>query len=148
MLTLPSDLTQQIEQHGIDAYPYEGCGLLLGQHNETGNVVVAIRPMQNVWPVESEKPERFRIDEKEWLSAEFEAMHDGLDIVGIFHSHPDHPAIASPRDLAWASWPGYSYLITEIRGGKALTNRSWQLSHDRSGFVEEEIAIVTIAVSS
>ncbi len=138
MLTLPSDLTQQIEQHGIDAYPYEGCGLLLGQHNETGNVVVAIRPMQNVWPVESEKPERFRIDEKEWLSAEFEAMQSGLDIVGIFHSHPDHRA----------SWPGYSYLITEIRGGKALTNRSWQLSHDRSGFVEEEIAIVNIAVSS
>jgi proteasome lid subunit RPN8/RPN11 len=147
MLTLPSNLTEQIEQHGIDSYPYEGCGLLLGQHSATGNVVVAIRPMQNVWPVEAEKPERFRIDEQAWLSAELDAMQHDLDIVGIFHSHPDHPAVASPRDLAWASWPGYSYLITEIRGDKALANRSWQLSDDRSGFYEEEVAVVNTAIS-
>ena len=146
MLTLPSDLTQQIEQHGIDAYPYEGCGLLLGQHNGRG---------MSLWPfgrcrmsgLSNRKSRNASASMKEWLSAEFEAMHDGLDIVGIFTA-TDHPAMASPRDLAWASWPGYSYLITEIRGGKALANRSWQLSHDRSGFVEEEIAIVTIVVSS
>jgi proteasome lid subunit RPN8/RPN11 len=104
--------------------------------------------MQNVWPVEAEKPERFRIDEKAWLSAELDAMQNDLDIIGIFHSHPDHPAVASPRDLAWASWPGYSYLITEIRGGKALANRSWQLSDDRSGFYEEEVAIIEPTTSN
>lgn len=146
MLTIPSDLSDQIEQHGSDAYPYEGCGLLLGQHSETGNVVVAIRPMQNVWPVEAEKAVRFRIDEQAWLSAELDAMQQGLDIVGVFHSHPDHPATASPRDLAWASWPGYSYLITEIRDGAAHAHRSWQLKPDRTGFEEEVIAIVEPAV--
>jgi proteasome lid subunit RPN8/RPN11 len=46
------------------------------------------------------------------------ALRRGLDIIGIYHSHPIHPPVASPRDLAWATWPGYSYLITEVRDGQ------------------------------
>ena len=67
---------------------FEGCGLLLGQHSEAGNVVVAIRPMQNVWPVEAEKPERFRIDEKAWLSAELDAMQNDSTSSAFFTATP------------------------------------------------------------
>jgi proteasome lid subunit RPN8/RPN11 len=64
---------------------------------------------------------------------------NGLDVIGIFHSHPDDVPVASPRDLAWASWPGYSYLITQVLKGEPTFSRSWQLQADRSGFFEEEI---------
>lgn len=142
MLTIPNQLQQEIGRHGVAAYPNEGCGLLLGYQDGARKVVEAIRPMRNVWPVEAEKPVRFKIDEADWVAAELDAMQRGLDIIGVFHSHPDHPAVASPRDLAWASWPGYSYLITEIRDGTARANRSWQLKDDRSGFVEEDVVVV------
>lgn len=142
MLILPSSIHALIAAHGADAYPNEGCGLLLGAVDEDGrNVVVDARPLPNVWPVESEKPERFRIATEDWRDVELSAMADGLDVIGIFHSHPDHPPVASPRDLAWASWPGYSYLITQVVGGQPAHSRSWQLAADRSGFVEEVVEV-------
>ena len=127
--------------HGESAYPYEGCGVLLGQVVQGDNLVTEIRELDNVWPVQEEKRERFRIAEDDWRDAEFAAMMSDLDIVGIFHSHPDCEPIASPRDLNWASWPGYSYIITEVRDGQPTHSRSWQLLEDRSGFFEEEIEI-------
>ncbi|WP_374687833.1 Mov34/MPN/PAD-1 family protein [Promineifilum sp.] len=139
MLILTNELHQSIRAHGAASYPYEGCGLLLGRAEDSRNVVLAIQPLPNVWPVESEKPERFRIAEDDWRDAELEAMGEGLDVIGIFHSHPDHPPVASPRDLAWASWPGYSYLITQVIAGQPGLSRSWQLTPDRGSFVEEEI---------
>ena len=141
MLTISKEIQEQIEAHGVMAYPYEGCGLLLGTAVADNNIVSTIRPTQNVWPVEAEKPVRFRIDEQEWVQAELEAMRQGLDVIGVFHSHPDSPPVASPRDLAWAAFAGYSYLITEIRQCVPHNGRSWQLLPDRSGFVEEEIEI-------
>jgi proteasome lid subunit RPN8/RPN11 len=101
--------------------------------------------MKNVWPKESEKPIRFRIDPQAWQQVEMEAMMKGLDVIGIFHSHPDDVPVASPRDLAWASWPGYSYLITQVLKGEPTFSRSWQLQADRSGFFEEEIEEVISA---
>lgn len=139
MLKLSKTLHERIKAHGIASYPYEGCGLLLGTAGDDGNIVTDIRELPNVWPVEEEKRVRFRIAEDDWRDVELEAMLDGLDVVGVFHSHPDHPPVASPRDLAWAAWPGYSYLITEIRGGEPVGSRSWQLEQDRTGFVEEPV---------
>lgn len=141
MLVLSKSMHERIAAHGAASYPYEGCGLLLGLAENGRNVVVDARPLANVWPVESEKPERFRIAEDDWRDVELEAMSKGLDVVGIFHSHPDHPPVASPRDLAWASWPGYSYLITQVVNGRAALSRSWQLAADRSSFVEEALEI-------
>ncbi len=142
MLRLTIPLHTQLAHWGAQAYPYEGCGLLLGELADGVKVVRAIRPMRNVWPVEEEKRVRFRLDEKEWISAEFAAAAQGLDILGIFHSHPDHAPIASPRDLAWAAWPGYSYLITEIRAGQPQGSRSWELNPARTAFEEESIEIM------
>jgi proteasome lid subunit RPN8/RPN11 len=99
--------------------------------------------MDNVWPVAEEKPIRFSIDPQAWQQAELEAMKNGLDVIGIFHSHPDDVPVASPRDLAWASWPGYSYMITQVLKGKPTYSQSWQLKADRSGFDEEEITVIS-----
>ncbi|MCB8943881.1 MAG: M67 family metallopeptidase [Ardenticatenaceae bacterium] len=139
MLKFSKELHEQIKAHGVASYPYEGCGLLLGLVENGDNVVTAVQPMANVWPEESEKPIRFLIDPQAWQKAEVEAMMNGLDVIGIFHSHPDDVPVASPRDLAWASWPGYSYLITQVLNGEPTFSRSWQLQTDRSGFFEEEI---------
>lgn len=141
MLHLTTDLHAVIARHGVASYPYEGCGLLLGEMTGTAKVVRAVRPLPNVWPAVEERRVRFRIDERAWLAAELEAAAQGLDIIGIFHSHPDHPPVASPRDLAWAAWRGYSYLITEIRAGQAQDSLSWELNPERTAFVEEMIQV-------
>jgi proteasome lid subunit RPN8/RPN11 len=139
MLILSQKLKEQITSLAEDAYPYEGCGLLVGVAENEDNIVHAAITVPNVWAVKEERRVRFRIDEMDLVNAELEAAEKGLDIIGIFHSHPDHPPIASQRDLAWATWPGYSYLITEVREGRSGQHRSWQLLPDRSGFNEEEI---------
>ncbi|VAW40989.1 hypothetical protein MNBD_CHLOROFLEXI01-1400 [hydrothermal vent metagenome] len=139
MLILTEEIHEAIKAHGEASYPFEGCGLLLGQAEAGNNSVTEIRPMRNVWPVEAEKPIRFSIDPDAWQQAEVAAMMAGLDVIGIFHSHPDDVPVASPRDLAWASWPGYSYLITQVLKGTPTYSQSWQLAADRSGFVEEDI---------
>lgn len=141
MLRLSDALQAQINAQGAAAYPYEGCGLLLGHTNGEENVVTGLFPVENQWEVEEEKRERFQITPEDMFAAEVAAMNQGVDIIGIYHSHPDHDPVASPRDLAWATWPGYSYLITEVRDGQPGESRSWQLQRDRSGFEEEKIEI-------
>jgi proteasome lid subunit RPN8/RPN11 len=142
MLKIDKRLKEKIESYGAASYPYEGCGLLLGDQLNGDNVVSALFPVANSWEVEEEKRERFLISSQDMLKAELEAAAQGLDIVGIFHSHPDHPPIASPRDVAWAAWSGHSYLITEIRQGQPKQSRSWQLLPDRSGFEEEIVEFI------
>ena len=142
MLTIPQQIQKEIEAHGAASYPYEGCGLLLGQSENGNNHVEAIFPVENRWEVEEEKRIRFHITPDDMLQAELAAMRQGLDIIGIFHSHPDEEPVASPRDLAWATWPGYSYLITAVHEGEPGASRSWQLQDDRSGYMEEEVAIL------
>lgn len=139
MLRLTQALLTALGEAGVQAYPYEGCGLLLGIVDDGVNVISDLFPVPNRWEVKEEKRERFRISEGDMLRAELAAAEMGLDVVGVYHSHPDHPPIASPRDVAWAAWPGYSYLITEIRQGQPGLSRSWQLKPDRSGFAEEAI---------
>ncbi|MFW5943514.1 MAG: Mov34/MPN/PAD-1 family protein [bacterium] len=142
MLKVPADLMAEINAHGVTTYPYEGCGVLLGRDDDGDNLVAGIVPVENNWEVEEERRVRFQITPEDMLKAELLAMRRGLDVVGIFHSHPDDEPVASPRDLAWATWPGYSYLITEVRQGQPGDSRSWQLRPDRSGFVEEDIIIL------
>jgi proteasome lid subunit RPN8/RPN11 len=100
-----------------------------------------IFPVPNRWENEEEKSYRFLIHDQDMLQAELAAAAQDLDVIGIFHSHPDHPPDASLRDLAWAAWSGYSYLITEVRNSKPVRSRSWQLLIDRSGFEEEIVEI-------
>ena len=69
-----------------------------------------------------------------------EAERRGLDLVGVFHSHPDHPDLPSEYDREWAQ-PNFSYLITSVEKGTVLESRSWRLIEDRSAFVEEALFV-------
>jgi proteasome lid subunit RPN8/RPN11 len=142
MLHLSKAVYDQIAAHGAASYPHEGCGLLLGTSDDGRNTVVAAVAVANVWPVESEKSERFAIAPDEWARIQLEA-EDGLDVIGVFHSHPNHPPVASPRDLQWSGWKldGYSFLITQVVAGIPTLSRSWRLADDLAGFEEEEIEI-------
>lgn len=141
MLILSLELTQELGAHGIRTYPEEGCGLLLGKSEGERNLVSALFPVENHWGVVEQRRRRFRITPADMMQAEMAAADRDLDIVGVFHSHPDCEPVASPRDLAWAAWSGYSYLITEIRRGRVAGSRAWQLLPDRTGFIEEPVVI-------
>lgn len=121
------------------AYPNEGAGLLLGTAAAGGKTVTAILALENRWDG-AEQYHRFLLTPQDMLRGEQEAGRRGLDVVGIFHSHPDHPAEPSGFDRDWAL-PWYSYIITTVTKAGAVRSRSWLLKDDRSGYDEETIVL-------
>ncbi len=125
------------------AFPEEGCGLLLGpipdNFDAPGRAVEVdeARPQANVWDA-STRTKHYLIDPKMLAQVEAELSGTGRGIVGFFHSHPQAPAWPSPFDLAMAM-PCCSYWILQIHDGKFLDSRSWQRTEDGRSFVEEEI---------
>jgi len=89
---------------------------------------------------DSARHNRYLLTAEDTLRAEMEAMRRGLELVGVFHSHPDHPDQPSEFDREWAL-PWFSYLITSIQSGKAAKCRSWLLNDNRISFSEETIDI-------
>lgn len=132
-LVLPELLQAEMEMLARRGYPRECCGLLLGRGQEDGqHVVLYHHPTHNL----ASGDDRFEIDPEDYLAAESAAKSAGIAIVGVWHSHPDHPARPSPTDRALA-WPGWSYLIVSVNGGKVAELRSWRFLGD--DFAEEEI---------
>jgi proteasome lid subunit RPN8/RPN11 len=140
MLILPDAVLKQIQTHGQSAYPNEGVGLLLGTVTGRDKTAAGILELANSWPAD-EQFHRYQVGGDDMLKGELEAARRGLDVLGFFHSHPDHPAEPSTTDHAWATWPWYSYVITTIALGKATVTRSWQLREDRSAFDEEALSL-------
>src|SRR3990172_1868071 len=136
-LLIPSNLYSQISNHLQAAYPNEGAGILLGAANGDGKTVKAIKPFVNKFET-GEQYHRYLISARDMLDGETEAERLGLDVVGVFHSHPDHPAQASEYDREYAL-PWYSYLIISVQEGRAADAQSWVLSDDRTKFNEERI---------
>ncbi len=138
-IKITSHLLREIHTHGENAYPEEGAGLLLGSEQD------GFRSVQNLLKLENAREKtarynRYLITARDMLQGEKEAERLGLSIVGIFHSHPDHPNLPSEFDRDWAI-PWYSYLITSIQNATALDSKCWRLLDDRSGFSSEEIII-------
>ena len=132
-LQLPNDMLAQIHAHGEQAYPEEGAGFLIGNKGK----VEKILPLFNARE-DGARHNRFLITPEDYLKAESTADKFGLSLIGVFHSHPDHPNHPSEYDREWAQ-PFFSYVITSVKSGRALESRSWRLTEDRSNFVEEEI---------
>jgi proteasome lid subunit RPN8/RPN11 len=110
---------QQIMQHAMAMYPQECCGLLVGQ----GKLTIAVYPMENV---SSSTHDRYEIDPVAMLAVMKSIRGQDLSIIGIYHSHPDHPAAPSERDRQLA-WPEYSYLILSVSLGQVVDRQSWCL---------------------
>ena len=128
-----SDRTlESIQSHGAESYPEECCGFLLGRIRDSGNDVVATRPAANRRTEDRER--RFMIAPEDALAAENAAREQGLDVVGFYHSHPDHPAEPSQTDLDEATFPGYTYVIVSVRRGCPGEVTAWSLRADRSRF--------------
>ncbi|MGH2523437.1 MAG: M67 family metallopeptidase [Anaerolineales bacterium] len=139
MLIIHPIALRALQAHGEAAYPNEGAGLLLGRAVDGSKQVAGILPLENQWG-EEEQYHRYLITPQDMLRGEAEAARRGLDVIGVFHSHPDHPAQPSGFDCDWAL-PWYSYIITSVEKGRAVTSRSWLLKEDRSAFDEEDIKI-------
>jgi proteasome lid subunit RPN8/RPN11 len=86
----------------------------------------------------SSRHNRYLLSPEDYLQAESEAARLDLDVLGVFHSHPDHPNRPSEFDREWAM-PWFSYVITSVQNGRAVESRSWRLAEDRSHFIEESI---------
>lgn len=121
------------------AYPNEGAGLLLGRGDGEDRVVTAVLTLPNRWDG-AEQTHRFLLTPEDMLAGEQEAARRGLDVIGIFHSHPDHPAEPSGFDRDWAL-PWYVYTITRVTQGRADHTRAWRLREDRSGYSEDNFTI-------
>jgi proteasome lid subunit RPN8/RPN11 len=137
MINLPKDIWERILFEGEASYPYECCGFILGNIVDNGDIRDAIGIIAvNNSRLGDDKKRRFVIDATDFLKAEREAANKGLDIISIYHSHPDHPSEPSQYDLDNAL-PFYSYLIVEVNKGNAGLLRSWILENDRTHFTEE-----------
>ena len=128
----------QIANEGETTYPYEGGGLLIGRTDGQGaKVVEEVRPFANQREIEAQH-NRILITDAMYREGEAYAESRGLDLIGFFHSHPDHPARPSEFDREHAL-PWWSYVIVSVNQGKAGDVLSWQLRDDRSQFDQEQV---------
>jgi len=140
-INVPEEILDQIHRHGEKAYPEEGAGLMLGTEN-TGERIVSHLIFLTNSREDTARHNRYLITAEDMLRGEGEAERLGINIIGVFHSHPDHPNQPSEFDREYAI-PWYSYLITSIKSGKSSGSRCWRLEDDREMFLEENIKILS-----
>ncbi len=134
MLKVSRHLYDQLRTHGEETYPHECCGILLGHASDDTTHVAQLIRAGNTRTDSAHN--RYNIAPLELIQAQREARKAGFDIVGFYHSHPDHPAKWSPTDLAEAHWLGCAYVITAVEKGKAQITNSFLLT----GTTEEDKA--------
>jgi proteasome lid subunit RPN8/RPN11 len=138
MLKIPQPVYAELRSHGEETYPHECCGVLLGHFGDDGEKTVT-RAARCGNTREDSPQNRYNIDPKELIRIQREGRDRGEDIVGFYHSHPDHPAQWSATDLAEAHWFGCSYVITSVQKGKAETTNAFELR----GGTEDDKALVS-----
>jgi proteasome lid subunit RPN8/RPN11 len=143
MLKIKSNEYESLRKHGEETYPHECCGVLLGQIEDDGTrTVTSVARAGNTRTDSAHN--RYNIDPKDLIRIQREGRERGEDIIGFYHSHPDHPAQWSSTDLAEAHWFGCSYVITSVEKGKAILTNSFELTgSDESDkkLVPENIAV-------
>ena len=133
VLTLDAGVADAIGDHGRETYPHECCGALLGVEGLVQSTVA----LPNT--TEEGPRRRFLVRPEDYQQAERAASASGRELLGFYHSHPDHPAQPSQYDLDHA-WPSFSYIIVSVMAGEPADLRSWNLKDDRSAFDEEQLA--------
>jgi proteasome lid subunit RPN8/RPN11 len=131
-LTIPGDVYEAIRRHGERTYPHECCGVLLGRSGDAGNMVESAIEAGNTRTDSAHN--RYNIAPQELIRIQRQGRERGLDIVGFYHSHPDHPAQWSKTDFEEAHWIGCSYVITSVEQGTAKVTNAFLLA----GTTEEE----------
>ena len=148
MLKMGSCDFDEIRRHGEETYPHECCGVLLGRFDDNGaeSVSKSVSHIARCGNTREDSPHnRYQIDPRELIRIQREGRERGEDIVGFYHSHPDHPAQWSPIDLAEAHWFGCSYVITSVEKGVATITNSFELvgsDEANKKFVDEKTEVV------
>jgi proteasome lid subunit RPN8/RPN11 len=143
MLKLSKSQYDALRRHGEETYPQECCGVLLGQMEDDGVRTVSSTARAGNTRTDSAH-NRYNIDPKDLIRIQREGRERGEDIIGFYHSHPDHPAQWSSTDLAEAHWFGCSYVITSVEKGKAVLTNSFELTGSEEAdkkLVEEKIEL-------
>ena len=151
VLKLSPVIAERIRQHGAETYPHECCGALLGHDSDAAarasseqDQSLPPREIQELYPLVNRRDDsprnRFSVTSEDVLAAEKAARVLGIDVVGWYHSHPDHPAEPSQYDRDHA-WPWYSYIIVSVVNGEPQRMTSWRLTDDRAAFTAEDIEI-------
>ncbi|HXN24348.1 MAG TPA: M67 family metallopeptidase [Candidatus Dormibacteraeota bacterium] len=135
---LPPAADAQIRAHAAETYPYECCGALLGRELDRCREVLAPFPLIN--RRDDSPRNRFSVTSDDVRAAEKAARAGGCEVIGWYHSHPDHPSRPSEFDRQHA-WPWYSYIIVSVAEGTPKEMNSWRLSDDRVQFSLEEIEV-------
>ncbi|MGA2420242.1 MAG: M67 family metallopeptidase [Candidatus Acidiferrum sp.] len=142
-LTITTELAGKIRAHGAETYPHECCGALLGRE-ELMNGQRIVREILGLYPLVNRRDDsprnRFSVTSEDVRDAEKAARDQELEVVGWYHSHPDHPARPSQYDRDHA-WPWYSYIIVSVANGKPEDMTSWRLNDDREEFSSESIEV-------
>jgi proteasome lid subunit RPN8/RPN11 len=155
----PKQVLEELKPWAGLCYPFEGCGLLLGSVEGKDNRVVRFAPLSNLLRekekaaagalavardtlgkrAETQGEKEFVMDPAEFNKISLEAARQGLDVVGILHTHPDHPAVPSPTDAAQPLLAGYSVVIAKVDQGRFIEARSWRRDEETQPFEEESI---------
>jgi proteasome lid subunit RPN8/RPN11 len=142
-LWINGHLVEKIRAHGAETYPHECCGALLGRDAGTGSEGAA-REVLRLFPLVNRRDDsprnRFSVTAQDVMDADKAAQAQGLEVIGWYHSHPDHPARPSQYDRDHA-WPWYSYVIVSVQNGASEEMTSWRLDDDREAFSPEGIEI-------
>ena len=138
-LRLAGALADEIRRHGEAAYPAECCGALVGRADGAAKEVVRLWPAINR---RTDDPHRYLIAPDDLRRLERDVRAAGQEIVGYYHSHPDHPARPSAFDTEHA-WPWYSYLIVRVEGGRSADLASWVLDDDRPQMHPESLDVLS-----
>jgi proteasome lid subunit RPN8/RPN11 len=139
-ILIPAEILDEIRAHGQRHYPEEGAGLILGHAEGERRTATTVQFTRNHSDPDTRR-RRYLIDPLDMLAAERMAEANELEVIGVFHSHPDHPAEPSEFDLVMAL-PWYSYLITRVAAGIASETRAWRLDEDRGAMIEESLQII------
>lgn len=127
----------EILAHATKTYPNECCGALLGRHDSATKCVTRAIALENVSP--GPRTTRYAVNPQELIAAERLARQDGLDLLGIYHSHPDRGAYFSEEDLR-NSCPWYSYVVLSIRAGQFNHAKSWLPDAEQTQAAPEELS--------
>ncbi len=137
-LVLDARHAAAIRRHGEADYPAEACGLIGGAMDGDRKVVLQLVPLTNQRTDSARN--RYLIDPDSFRRAQQRLDRDGIEVLGVYHSHPDHPPAPSAFDREHA-WPWLSYVIVGVQAGRAHEMKSWVLADDRKAFAEESITI-------
>jgi proteasome lid subunit RPN8/RPN11 len=138
MIKIPSNLLLEIYAHTESAYPNECCGLLVGTLEGEDRLVHTFRKCKNLNTERAR--DRYEMDPMCILKTQREFENGPWDIIGIYHSHPDHPSRASQTDTD-RGWPNYSYVIVSVQNGTVASAQSWVLNEAEKRFYEEPLVV-------